>query len=123
MMNEELKDECIEFLNENYSKSDSYVGLVGCVVVHYHKKGIRIIEEIDVERIVKDWKKSNNQITLTPKQIKQLMDLVKDYPSVEWYTITSRNDSGIGASITVQYSTQRLMTPNATQDITDYESW
>ena len=123
MMNEELKDQCISILNENFGKNESFNALVGCIVMYYHKQGIQIIEEVDVEQVVKDWKKSGNQITLTPKQVKQLMLLIDDNPSVEWYTITSKNDSGIGASITVQYSTQRLMTPNASQDITDYESW
>ena len=50
-----MKEQCIEFLNNNYQKTDSFVGLVGCVVVHFREQGIRIIEHLDVENTIKEW--------------------------------------------------------------------
>jgi hypothetical protein len=50
-----MKEQLLEFLDNNYQKTDSAVALIGCAVVHFQKLGVRIIEHVDVENTVKVW--------------------------------------------------------------------
>jgi hypothetical protein len=50
-----MKEQVLELLNDNYKKSDSLVGLIGAVVVHFRESGVRIIEHLDVENTIREW--------------------------------------------------------------------
>jgi hypothetical protein len=60
------------------------------------------------------------QITLTRKQVFDLVQLVNHFAETEHFTIKSDSSSGIGPTITVQCT---LFEKSTTVDITDVESW
>lgn len=60
-------------------------------------------------------------MTLTRKQIDQLVGLAFKFPDAEWFSIDEISTNGIGPTVTVKFTVFRDM--DTTVDITDTSTW
>ena len=64
------------------------------------------------------------QITLTRKQIDQLVEFATNFKDVQWITLEQGHESGIGASVRIKCSLfGNDSEPETTVDITDVSVW
>ena len=63
--------------------------------------------------------------SLTRKQVLQLAELAAKFPDAEWFTIETRNQSGIGTAVMVKFDMfkDNRKDFDTTIDITDYSTW